>query len=349
MLDPGRLRGAGGNLLDHPHHLGAAAEGADRHSATDALGQADHVRLDPEVLGGAAIGDHHPGLHLVEDEDCAVVGGQLAQPLQEAGLRWHHPDVELHRLDDDRGDLTAVAFQDGGHQIGLVERRDDRLRQAAGGHPGGGGHAVGGVDRAHRLTVGLDADQQLVVVAVVAALELDDLGAPGEATRHPQGVHGGLGPGVAEAHGIDPEAALQLLRQGDSVLGREGEAGAIRHPALQGLGQDRMGVAGGKHPEGHVEVDVLVAIGIPDARAAAIGHEERIRLVGLERAGYAERHRLQRSRVQRRAAWRAGAVLGQLALEHGGHAGTVDDGVAYLGQRDPSLASILATASGAVN
>ena len=72
--------------LDDAHHLGAAAEGADRHAAADALGQAEQVGLDAELLGRAAVGEHDPGLDLVEDEHDAVLRGQLADPLQEARL-----------------------------------------------------------------------------------------------------------------------------------------------------------------------------------------------------------------------------------------------------------------------
>jgi hypothetical protein len=62
-----------------------------------------------------------------------------------------------------------------------------------------------------------------------------------------------------------------------------------------------MGVAGGEDAEGHVEVDVLVAIRVPDPRPARIGHEQRVRVVGLERARHAERQRAARAFEQLRA------------------------------------------------
>ncbi len=150
------------------------------------------------------------------------------------------------------------------------------------GMPALAGTVAGGVDRAHRLARGLDADEHVVVMAVVAALELDDLLAAGVAASNADGVHRGLGAGVAEAHEVRAESGSDLLGQRDAILDREGVAGAVRHAALEGLGQERVRVAGGQHAECHVEVDVLVAVRIPDAAASRIAHEQRIRIVCLE-------------------------------------------------------------------
>jgi len=136
-------------------------------------------------------------------------------------------------------------------------------------------------------------------MTVVAALELDDLLAPGVATRDPNGVHGRLGARVAEAHQVRVEAPLDLLGERHAVLDREGVAGPVGDAMLQHLGQDRVRVAGGEHAEGHVEVDVVVAIGVADVRAARIGHEQRIGVVGLEGAGHAQRQGALRPFVQR--------------------------------------------------
>jgi hypothetical protein len=60
-----------------------------------------------------------------------VLGGELAHPLQVAGVGRHDTDVELDRLDEDRGDLAGVRLEDGLERIGVVVRRHHRLRQAA--------------------------------------------------------------------------------------------------------------------------------------------------------------------------------------------------------------------------
>jgi hypothetical protein len=75
-----------------------------------------------------------------------MLGGQLAQPLQETGQWRRHADVELDRLHDDGRDLVAVRLQDGGHRLRRVERRHDRLGQSASrlrGSPAVAGTVVG--------------------------------------------------------------------------------------------------------------------------------------------------------------------------------------------------------------
>jgi hypothetical protein len=95
------------------------------------------------MLVGAAPGDDHARLDLVEDEDGAVLRRQLPDALQVAGLGRHDADVELHRLDQDGRDLPGVRFQDGGEHVGLVERRDDRLGDARARDAGAGRHGGG--------------------------------------------------------------------------------------------------------------------------------------------------------------------------------------------------------------
>ena len=164
------------------------------------------------------------------------------------------------------------------------------------------------------------------MVAVVAALELDDLFAAGIAARHADGVHRRFGAGVGEAHQVAVEAALDLFGQDDAVLDRERVARAVGDALLQHLGELGMRVAGGQHAEGHVEVDVVVAVRVPDMRAAGVLHEQRIRVVRLKRRRDTERQRLLCPLMQPRAGGRARAVARLLALEDLGNAGAVDRG-----------------------
>ena len=119
---------------------------------------------------------------------------------------------------------------------------------------------------AHQLARRLDRDEHVVVVAVVAALELDDLFAAGIAAGDADGVHRRFGARVGEAHQVAAEAALDLLGQDDAFLDREGVAGAVRDALAQHVREERVRVAGGEHAEGHVEVDVVVAVGVPDVQ-----------------------------------------------------------------------------------
>ena len=59
--------------------------------------------LAREHLPGAA----HPRLHLVDDQQHAVLRGQLAQPLQERRRRHDVAALALDRLDDDGGDFVG--------------------------------------------------------------------------------------------------------------------------------------------------------------------------------------------------------------------------------------------------
>ena len=129
---------------------------------------------------------------------------------------------------------------------------------------------------------GLDAGEHRVVTAVEGALELDDLGPAGEGPGQAQGVHGGLGSGIGEAH------ALQLKTPAD-LLGEFALQG-VRHrhqgPAsgLLGHGPDdrRMGVADEHRPETHGEVHIFVAIHVPKLRPAGLADENRVGVHGPE-------------------------------------------------------------------
>ena len=93
----------------------------------------------------------------------------------------------------------------------VVERDDDdqvhdRLRDA-----GVAGHAQRRVGRADLVGLGQHRDLHRVVVAVVAALDLDHQVAPGQRAHQVDGVHGRLGAGVGEPPQRQAEAADQLL------------------------------------------------------------------------------------------------------------------------------------------
>ena len=78
------------------------------------------------------------------------------------------------------------------------------------------------------------------MVAVIAALELDDLLATGEATGDADRVHGCLGPAVAEADEVATEALLDLLGKDHAVLDRERVARAVGDAARQDIREHGM-------------------------------------------------------------------------------------------------------------
>ena len=65
----------------------------------------------PNLLGGAAGGDGQAGLDLVEDQDDAVLRGDLAHGLEVAVLGEHDAEVHHRRLHDHAGGLAALGVE----------------------------------------------------------------------------------------------------------------------------------------------------------------------------------------------------------------------------------------------
>src|ERR1700730_6592091 len=98
-----------------------------------------------------------------------------------------------------------------------------------------------------------------VVVAVVAALDLNDQVAAGEGTHEVDRDHGGLGAGVGEPPLRQAAPAGQFGGDDDGVGGRLGEMGAARDLVADGADDGRVRVAGQRGTVPAVQVDVLVA------------------------------------------------------------------------------------------
>ncbi len=186
-----------------------------------------------------------------------------------------------------------------GHVLDVVERHRDgqvdrALRDAA---------AVGErrvvVARADLAVVErADADHDVVVMAVVRAEHLDDGLAAGEGAGDADGVHGGLGARVDEAPLRELEGAGEVLGHDDGVLGRQAELRAERRALLDGLDDERVGVALDHAAVAVVEVDDLLALDAPDVRALAVGEVDRVRVTRVVRGGDAHRHVLDGALVE---------------------------------------------------
>ncbi len=88
-----RVEGAAGEadvgrpvVAEAAHQILAAAHHADRQAAGEALAVGHHVGLDAEIFLGAAGGEAEADEHLVEDQDDAALGADLAQLLQPFGV-----------------------------------------------------------------------------------------------------------------------------------------------------------------------------------------------------------------------------------------------------------------------
>jgi len=219
--------------------------------------------------------------------------------------------IAQDRLDDHGSDVVALALEDAAEDVDAIEPgRDHGARDGLGDAP-----APRQPDRVVLVAelghvVGRHRDQGVVVDAVVLALELHDLVAPGVAARDAHGVHRGLGPGHGHPCLADPAGhLLDELHRLDLVLGGEGEADPAPHPLVDVVVDARVAVAEDHRPVAEPQVDVLVAIDVPDATALATvdvhgvvapGSEVRVGAAGhgllgtavqLPLAGSAERRR----------------------------------------------------------
>ncbi len=229
------------------------------------------------------------GHHLVADEQRAVGGAGLGEELVEAGLGRDDAHVAGGRLGDQARDPVTLGR----------EERGDGLAVVVGQHPGERGRALGYAGRAghrERGQAGSGRGQQRVDVAVVAARELHDDVAAGEAAGQSDRRHRGLGAGGDEADPLDRRTPDDLL--GEVDLGLRGCAvrRAARERVTDGRHHLGVGVAEQHRAPGADQVDVVLPVdvgqpgagGRPDeARGPADGAEgthRRVHAAGRDRA-----------------------------------------------------------------
>ena len=96
---------AGGGRV---HDLRPAEHAGEREPHRDRLGDGDQVGLDAEVLDREEpAGPCEAALHLVADEDDAVLVADLAEPFDELARRGDEAALALDGLEDDRGDVLG--------------------------------------------------------------------------------------------------------------------------------------------------------------------------------------------------------------------------------------------------
>ena len=107
-------------------------------------------------------------------------------------------------------------------------------------------------------------------MAVVAAGELHDLAAPGEAAGQPDRAHRRLGAAGDQAHLLDRlDPGDDLLGERDLVLAGRAEGEAARRRLPDRARRRRVGVAEDHRPPGADQVDVLAAVDVGEVRARA--------------------------------------------------------------------------------
>src|SRR5688572_3384598 len=121
-------------------------------------------------------------------------------------------------------------------------------------------------------------------MAVVAALELHDPAAAGEAAREADRAHRRLGAGGNQAHQLERgHQAAQRLGQLDLGLGRRAEGQRARGRVLHRLHHRRVRVTGDHRAPGGDVVDVALALGVPQMGARGALEEGRRAADGAER------------------------------------------------------------------
>ena len=225
------------------------------------------------MLGGEpGAGAGESGLHLVGDEDDAVVPRPRGERGKESGCGHDESALTLDGLDDDRGQRlrTDLGFDAGDRpprrflagQTRLVTQRVGGRHPVDLGREGPELRLVG-----HRL--GGQRHRQ-VGAAVVGVVEGNDRRTAGGQPRHLDRVLHGLGAGVEQCGALVVIAGSQGVEElGDlhvSLVGRHHETGVGEVSRLVGDGGGDGGVGGahGGDRDTRPEVDEGVAVGVDD-------------------------------------------------------------------------------------
>ena len=160
----------------------------------------------------ASAGHSEASHDLVEDQDCAIFTGDVAQAFKKPGNRRNTSHIASDRLDDDTGYFARIFVEYGLHGSDVVERRIQRIS-------GDGFRDTRRIWNAQGQYAAAGFDQQGIGMAVVAAGKLQNLVASGKPSGQTDGGHGGLGAGIDHAHFRHARHHLDdLLSQVDFTL-----------------------------------------------------------------------------------------------------------------------------------
>src|SRR6266542_1632572 len=276
------------------HDVASAYHGGQRKTAADDLAERRQIGHDTVILLGAAPGEAEAGDDLVEDQRDAVSRGHLPYAAEKCRVR---DDEALEGLHDHRGQILVMRLDDGLRLGQIVERRDQHLfldglvdarRVRRGRRPGLGG-------------AGANAHEGIVVSAVEAALEFQDLVSLAEGARQPQREERRLTPRRAEAHLLGTGHRLaEQLRERQRGLGELEIGRALAELSLD-RGQDgRMSMSQHQRTRAQDVIDILAARIVVESRALALPDDagELLRgIVAAERAAGEQAQGLLEQRV----------------------------------------------------
>ena len=253
-----------------------AAHRRDGDAAAQGLGQGAQVRRHTVVLLGAAAAHPETRQDLVEDQDKALAGAGLPHEAQELRGSGDAALVVGNRLQDHRRQRVLVGGDCPAEGVGVVEGNDHDEVAHRVGHPVGIGQ---GSDRAVRTPL---ADPrraivpEVVVHAVEVALELEDLRLPGVSAGDPDCAHGRLGSAVREADRLRARNCLgHHVGQAGVVFGLSVADDADIERLQDGRPDGGVVVAQEVGPAAREEVDVFLAVHVPESGSLAAGQVER--------------------------------------------------------------------------
>ncbi len=287
--DLGAAEGRNAVGVQAVHDVGAGYDTADGHAVADALGEGEDVRRTvlrvclpaPEVVAGTA----PAGLHLVGDPQHPVLGEDFAERGVQTVGRGGEPADALDRFGDQRGGRPDMAEQ----VLEVLDTGRDELGVGQGGVGTARAHAAVDVERLERgeggrgpAAVAGDADRAEGAAVVAVAHRQDLVAAPVGRGEHQRGVVG-LGAGRGEE-----DAGVRDAGQLGDALGEfdhrpvEVERGRVVDPP--GLLAHRLGdlgerVRGHRGEDAAEEVEVLVALGVPDVPALSVRDLQRVLVV----------------------------------------------------------------------
>ena len=263
---------------DHLHDLPASAVCADRHARADDLAERGQIRRHAEVSLCAVGREAESGDDLVENQHRAVPVAEIPQSLQEAVRRKHRAHVRTDRLDDNRGDVAAALVKPRADAVQIVVLRRQRVLRVVRRYAERIRHA-----RRHDTRAG--AHEQSVGVAVIAAVELDDLVPSGVAACGADRAHDRLRTGIDHAHHLDRRHhAADQLRHLDLRAGRRTVAQSVLRRLNDRLADRREVVTQNHRSPRTDEVDVFVSVLIPHAGLVRLCDEPRCRPNRAKRA-----------------------------------------------------------------
>lgn len=251
-----------------------AGDRTERNAVRDGFAPGGKIGLDAAERLITAEARAKAGFDFVEDQEKAVLVGEAAKGFEVAGLGADNADVLENGFEDDGGEWDAFGDPgDGARVVELDGMNEGGFLGRDAGRDGSEGIFVADdlfsaelIGRSHEI----GGDH--VVVAVVAALDFQDVRTAGPGARDADRLGGGLAACIHELDTLGERDALEKAFGEFALLA--GGAGAKVGKAVAERGGD-----GGVHVgvvvpedigrETEVIIDVVVAVEIPDVRALA--------------------------------------------------------------------------------